>query len=219
MDLQIYLKGIYLFRYISIFFLLSMGCASGTGEWRSKLLYSNKEFGKRQYSTRNSILLLPLITEKGFDTGTALPQVVQKEALHRLQGNIEIYFKKDFEEAYLLTNSRELLDSFYIKLFANDFLALTSYDSVWRSVPSQYIMVIRINNGARINSFDGILKRKAVLEIELWDVKNVEVVWRAESSGFEMNSKITDAEFIAQGIKEAFKLLPEFLPVANEENW
>ena len=73
--------------------------------------------------------------------------------------------------------------------------------------------------GMRISSFDGVTKKKAVLEGEIWHKKNSEVVWRAQTSGFEMDKKRGDAQFIADGIKELFKLLPEFIPLKEVENW
>ncbi len=218
MNKRDYLKIIRLFSLFPFFFLI-IQCASKTGEWRSKLLFVNEDVSKGRLLSGGSILLFPLITEKGFDTTASLSSEKQAKMLHAIRGKLKLYVKKEFEENYLSNNDRALLDSFYISLFANDLLKITASDSIWKSVPSRYILLIRVDKGIRINTFDGVLKRKAVLEGELWDAKNIEVVWRAQSSGYEMDDKVADAVFVAEGMKEIYRLLPEFLLDTKGKNW
>lgn len=194
-------------------------CVPNTGKWESQLLYKKDEIKHNKLTTGNSVLLFPLIREKTFDTTAELsPEVVLKPIIKQ-QTEIELLFKKDFEKAFSANNSRESLDSFYVKLFENDILGIMTSDSAWKYMPGQFLLIIRMRKGVRINSFDGIMKRKAVLESEIWDRKKGEVIWRAQTSGFEMNKKTGDAQFIAEGIKEIFKLLPEFIPFKEMENW
>ena len=204
---------------LSIIVTIVTGCAPKTGHWESELLYKKDEIDHNKLTTGNSILLLPVIIEEGFDTTTALSPEVLIKSLLRQQGQIEVFFRKDFEKAYLSNQRRESLDSFYVKLFKNDMLAITTSDSASKYMPCRFVVILRLNKGVRISSFDGIMKRKAVLEGEIWDKKNIEVVWRAQTSGFEMGKRTDDAQFIANGIKEIFKLFQQFIPLKEVENW
>ena len=199
--------------------ILFIVCAPNTGQWESELLYKKDEIAHNKLTTGNSILLFPLIREKAFDTTTTLKPEVLIRSVLKQQAEIEVLFKKDFEKAYRANNSGESLDSFYVQLFENDMLGITTSDSAWKYMPSQFVIVMRLNTGVRISSFDGVTKKKAVLESEIWDKRKSEVVWRARTSGFEMDKKKGDAQFIADGIKELFTLLPEFIPLKEVENW
>lgn len=199
--------------------VLFISCVAPTVQWQSELLYSSSELKDNRLSVGNSILLLPLITKDGFDTSHSLSPEVLTKSLMATQQKLKLFFKNDFEESFLSRNSRELLDSFYVSLIKNDILALHSVDTVWKSLPGRFVIVLRLNTGFRIKSFDGIVKRKAELEGELWDIKRIEVVWRARSSGYQMDTKITDGEFVAGGVRELFNLLPDFIPVRDEEEW
>ena len=204
---------------LSITVTIVTGCAPKTGHWESELLYIKDEISHNKLTTGNSILLFPLIIDEGFDTSAALSPKLLKKSLLSQSGGIEVFFKKDFEKAYLSTQPWELLDSFYVKLFKNDILAITTSDSAWKYMPGLFVVIFRLNKGLRISSFDGIMKKKAVLEGEIWDKKNIEVVWRGQTSGFEMGKKTNDAQFIASGIKEIFKLFPQFISLKEVDNW
>ncbi len=199
--------------------VIFISCTAPSVQWKAELLYTSSELESNRLSTGNSILFLPLITRDGFDTSRTLSPEALTKSLVATQGKLKLFFKKDFEESFLPRNSRELLDSLYASLFRNDILALHAVDTVWKTIPARFVIVLRLNTGVRIKSFDGIVKRKAELEGELWDTKRIEIVWRAQSSGYQMDTKITDAEFISRGVREIFNLLPEFIPVRDEEDW
>lgn len=205
--------------WVGILGVLLVSCIAPSAQWKSELLYSSSELENNRLSVGNSILLLPLITKDGFDTSHALSPEVLTKSLMATQQKLNLFFKKDFEESFLPRNNRKMLDSFYVSLFKNDILALHAVDTVWKSIPGRFVIVLRLNTGVRIKSFDGIVKRKAELEGELWDTKRIEIVWRAQSSGFQMDTKVTDAEFILGGLREIFNLLPDFIPVRDEEDW
>ncbi len=209
------------FKILSLFILITFipQCASKVEQWHSEQLYSIENLGRNRLSAECSFLLFPVIISKSFDSTAALsPEKLQK-ILRKYQIGVKTYIKKDFEDKYLSLHSKDSLDRFYTILFEKDILSLAAKDSVWNSMPGQYLILIRLNNGMSIKSFDGLQKRKIVLESELWHTKRHEVVWRLKTSGFEMKKKVSDAEFIAQGVEEIFKQIPEFLSVRNEENW
>lgn len=206
---------------ICIYFIVSISvyCASKSSQWKSELLFSNKQLENTARTTGHSVLVLPIIKDNSFDSSQAVSPEKFTKALMREKETIKVYFQKDFEESFILKHGKELLDSFYTSLCKNDILALNALDTVWKNLPGEYLITIRLSTGVRIRSFDDIVKRKAQLESELWDIKRVEVVWRAQSSGYEMNVKVTDAEFIINGIKNICTLMPDFIPIREEENW
>ncbi len=200
-------------------FCMLLTCASQSGEWQGKLLYSNKQLAVTDRATGRDVVVLPLIIDNRFDTGQSLaPERFTKALIHD-QGAVRVLFRKDFEEKLILKYGREHLDSFYMALIKNDILALNALDTVWNGIPGRYLLTIRVTTGVRINSFDDIVKRKADLEAELWDSKKIEIIWRGQSSGYEMDPEVSDAAFIMKGIQTLFMLLPEFIPVREEDNW
>ncbi|MGD9199985.1 MAG: hypothetical protein PVI26_00340 [Chitinispirillia bacterium] len=207
------------FYFLIIFFISFFDCVNKTGKWNSEVINASDKLKNNRLSTDNSILLLPLITSYGFDTSIALSPKNQTELLKKIQKHISFYYRADLENEFSKKNNIKELDNFYKKLIDGKTLDLTVFHSVWESMPSHYVMVFRINNGSRIRSFDGILKRKVLLEAELWDSEKVEIVWHAKSSGVEMNKDKSDAEFILNGIRNTFELLPEFFRAVNESNW
>lgn len=208
-----------IFFIVLILIVYFFNCSIKTGKWNSEIIYSNEGLKNDRMSTDNSVLLLPLITKVGFDSSNTFSPHIQTELLKTIQKYITYYYKADLEKKYSEKNETGKLDDFYQKLIDGNTLALTASHSVWENMPSHYLMAIRLNNGSRIRSFDGILKRKVSLEAELWDAKRVEIVWHAKSSGVEMNKNKSDAEFVLKGIKNIFELLPEFFRAANESNW
>jgi|GEM_PF-3185175 len=202
-----------------VLLLLFAGCTPGTRQWSSEILFQKNEIEHNRLSTGNSILLFPLVTESGFDTTSAFSPAALTKDLLQLQKGVTLAGKADFEKAYRAAHTSESLEAFYRGLFKNDMLVLTTNDSAWACMPAQFVVIIRLNKGVRISSFDGILKRKVALESEIWNAKNAEVVWRGQVSGFEMNKEKSDADVLVAGIRELFKLFPEFIPRNEIENW
>lgn len=190
-----------------------------TGKWHPKIVFSRETLGTDRLSTGNSILLLPLISENEFDTNTALLPQIQRKTLLKYQEGIKIFTKESFEKIFQTPEEQQLLTNFYSQLFKNEILVLASLDTIWKQLPSRYLMVIRIIKGSRISSFEGKLKRKAFMEMELWDARYREIACRVHSQGFEMNEEISDIKFLAKGLESIFTILPHFFPEANTENW
>lgn len=199
--------------------VLFMQCAAKKGQWKAELLFENQKLASSKRTTGHTVVVLPLVTDSCFDTSRALAPEKFSRELIREQESIRLLFQNDFEESIILKHGREMLDSFYAAIGTNDMLALHALDTVWKSLPGEYLLAVRVASGVRINSFDNVVKRKAQLEAELWDIRTIEVVWRAKASGFEMNVSVTDAQFVIDGIKKIGTLLPDFIPVREEENW
>lgn len=204
---------------LSIFLCMFLFCDSKTGHWKSELLYVNDELGNDRLETGNTFLILPIIYNDRFDTGTVFrPEIISKR-LKKINSGIEVVFKEKFEKQIINQITMGELDSFYNKLFSNKILKITSEEKVWQAISQRYVMLFRINKGVRISSFDGILKRKAEIESELWDTRTIEIIWRSKSSGYEMDRKVSDAKFILKGLLSLLENIPEIFSFDNKENW
>ena len=175
--------------------------------------------GRDRLADECSFMLFPVIINGGFDSSDALSPKGLRKILHTYQSGVNVYLREDFEKRYLARHDRDTLDMFYSHLFNREILSLAGSDSLWSAMPGRYLVVIRLHDGMSIKSFEGVRKRKIVLESELWHTKRHEVVWRLRTSGFEMGDTVSDAEFIARGVEEIFSRIPEFLSSRNEENW
>ena len=202
-----------------LLYVLIIPAEAGESEWVPSVAYVQRGLGKDRLSDNNSILLMPLINEKLFDTSKALrPQRIIDLYL-KPQRKAGACFKEDFEERFIAKYKKNVSWQFYKHLLNGEILSLAKDDSAWSVMPCRYVFLLRITKGMRIQSFEGVTKRKAVLEGEMWDSRTAEIVWRGQVTGSSVNVKISDSDFIIEGIIRLFRQLPEFYQVRNEENW
>jgi hypothetical protein len=212
------MKRVFIFGLIVLCAFFS-GCAPQAERWQSELLYAMEDLGRDRLAGECSFMIFPIIINDAFDTSDILSPKRLKKLLHKIQNGAKVYTHGEFEKKYLASHGKDSLELFYSDLFKKDILSLASRDTVWSAIPGRYLLIIRLNEGMSIKSFEGVKKRKIVLESELWHTKRHEVVWRLQTAGYEMKEKVTDAEFIAEGIEEVLKEIPLFLSSKNEENW
>ncbi len=194
-------------------------CAPKIAQWKTELLFSSDKVKSKRLDTGKSLLLLPLIANQTFDTSAALAPEEVSRSLLGTQGNIKVLFKKDLDAVCLAKNVTASCEIFYAALFKNKILEIATCDTIWQNMPTRYMIVLRVHNGVRISSFDGVTKKRGVIEGELWDAQTGEVIWRAQAAGTEMDKTVTDRQFLANGIREVFTLLPEFIPIQDEVDW
>lgn len=204
---------------LSSLLLLVFGCAGPKGTWKGKVLHQTPNLGKDRLAHGRSILVLPLLTEKGFDTTDKIMPAAHESVKKSSDKNIATCLKSDLDSIYSQKYSQSIPKSFYNNLQKNDILAITSADSVWEILPCRYLLTIRVTGGMTIKTFEEKVKKKVSIEGEMWDSDNPGVVWRAEVYGYEIDAGRKDHEFISSGIQHLLTMLPNFLPFSNEENW
>ncbi len=202
-----------------VLIIVCMHCASRHSLWQTELQYIMKDLGRDRLAPECSYLVLPLIIDNALDSSIKVSPKHIGKTLQKYQPGKRVFSYKTLEKRFLKRHPQTLLDSFYQDIISQKILSLTARDSVWEYIPSSYVLIIRVTHGVHIKSFEGLQKRKVVLEGELWYVKNREIAWHVRSTGHEMNRKIPDGEFILKGIEELIKEIPPFLAVQNEENW
>lgn len=194
-------------------------CSAQTGAWRSEVLHYNSNAIEDRYTAGRSVLVLPLIADGKFDTSTTFSSREQAKVIQSIRRSAVPVLQNEFETHCLQTNANLPLDSFYTDIFTQDILSLAAREAVWHCIPGRYMLVTRIQKGVRIQSFEGTVKRKAVVHGELWDVKQYEIIWSANATGVEIGKKITDKKFIMNGLKTLYQALPDIIPVVNEDEW
>ncbi len=206
--------------FITLFMIsLLVSCAGPQGTWKGKILHQDLKLGKDRLAHGRSIMVLPLISEKGFDTTNRIMPSAHESVKKSSDKAMATCLKSDLDSLYSKKYSSGIPEAFYEKLQKNDILGITASDSVWEILPCRYLLTIRIIGGMTIKSFEEKVKKKVSIEGEMWDSDNPGVVWRAEVYGYEIDSGREDYDFIASGVQHLLMLLPDFLPFSNEENW
>lgn len=204
---------------LSILLLMIINCAGPQGTWKGKILHQDPKLGQDRLAHGRSILVLPLITENGFDTTDKIMPAAHESVKTSSDKKLATCLKTDLDSIFIRKYSKGIPEDFYKKLKDNDILGITTSDSIWEILPCRYLLTIRVTGGMTIKTFEEKVKKKVSLEGEMWDSENPGVVWRAEVYGFEIDAGRKDYDFIASGVQQLLTMLPPFLPFSNEENW
>lgn len=210
-----------LLKNFSLLFFIFMiiNCAGPQGTWKGQILHQDNLLGKDRLAHGRSILVLPLITDDGFDTTDKIMPSAHESVKSSSDKEMATCLKSDLDSLYIKKFNNGIPKEFYKNLFDNDILSITASDSVWEMLPCRYLLTVRLTGGMTIKTFENKIKKKVSLEGEMWDSDNPGVVWRAEVYGYEIDSGRKDHAFIASGVNHLLTLLPSFLPFSNEENW
>jgi hypothetical protein len=191
--------------------------STGSASYRASIVYQQRNFSGGSLSGQ-SVMVLPILSKKGFDTTAALGASECAALLSGIRGDIKPVFRDEFEKRYLAGHDSASLANFYNKLASGEVIALGTSDSVWKAMDAAYCSVVRIKNALTIKGFDGVVKRRLILETELWDVDSSETVLRVEVQG-KAGQQTSDVDFIRAALRSAFEKLPAFAPASHEKAW
>jgi hypothetical protein len=191
--------------------------STGSASYRASVVYQQRNFSGGSLSGQ-SVMVLPILSKKGFDTTSALGASECAALLSGVRGDVTPVYRDEFEKRYLAGHDSASLANFYNKLASGEVMALCTSDSVWKAMGTPYCSVIRIKNALTIKGFDGVVKRRLVLESELWDVDSSETVLRVEVQG-RAGQQTSDVDFVKAALRSAFEKLPAFAPASHEKNW
>jgi hypothetical protein len=200
-----------------------IGCApyarrGAVVRYTAKLLYANDAFNGASFSGQ-SLLVLPGLTGKGPVAIRAFSPRQMGSSLQKLRKDLHLSYGEAFEQAYKKSHDERSLFNFYASLFNGDVIAIQTSDSVWKTIDAAYVLVVRLKYAAVIRGFDGNSHKRLSMEVELWDVKVSETVWRLEVQGFDDAGTNTDDHFIGNALCEAFLRMPGYVPSNNESDW
>ncbi len=196
-------------------------CVAGSrsSEWKYKVIFCDTATLSSRYATTNTITVVPLISVGKFDTlFKSYPEIIGK-ALHESKPALTATSTADLETAWKNAYPGRSISEFYKPIIDNKILDITNSDSAWKIISTQYLMISRIVNGVAISDMEHRYKRRAEIVIELWNVKTAGVVWRASAEGYEMDRRVSDADFILSGLTGLFAKLPTVYSVVNAEKW
>lgn len=164
-------------------------------------------------------MLLPVYTRQGFDTTGVVAPAAQARMLKETRENLEVFFRQELDSMWVRAHDQAELDSFYVRMFSGDILAVAAADSVWAMMPARFVVAARVRSGLRIKTFEGVSRTRAEIEVEVWDALGAEIVWRAEGFGLHTDPSLPDDKFLAEGLRKIYSLLPKCLPPDKSERW
>lgn len=181
-----------------------------------KQLYAEKNFTGRSLYDKN-IGLCPVLLSDGVDKAV-LSDKKLLETLKKTLPDLRVNRIEELEIAFKKNNKSELLANFYEKLYKSDMVFLQTSDSIWNLIQSDYLVVIRVKGGYSFKTFKSKILKRLDLETELWDCKNMEVVWRGcvESSCARNRP---DRLLFSDAIKKALGQLPSPVPSYDDREW
>lgn len=182
-----------------------------------KHLYTEKHFTGRSVYDR-TISLCPVLFEDGPDT-TLLSEKKLSETLKKIRPDLKINSVKKMENAFTGDSGSQLLANFYEKLYKSDMVSLQTSESVWSKAQSDYLLVIRVKGGYSLKTFKKRTLKKIDLETELWNCRNMEVVWRGSVESSCTKGEISDSHAFSETVKRAFNELPSAVPSYDDNEW
>ena len=190
-----------------------------TGGWDATKVYADEKVMSSRLSEGNSVVILPLIVGQVFDTLRG--DFVKKAAtsLSKTQSAFKPLTIDDLCISWNKMNAGRPIDSFFMPILADNILRLASLDDAWAAVPAHYLMITRLVGGVAIAGTESRYKRRATITVEIWDATTQSVVWRGKANGYEMDRRVSDADFILNGLKALYEKLPPVFPVVNDERW
>jgi hypothetical protein len=191
---------------------------TGPAQYTVKIAYCEQHFNGASL-TGQTVLVLPVLTRTGHDTGSYFSPRRQIEILQKVRNDLHYSTSYDFEKKYLSAHDSLSLYHFYQSLYKGEVVKAQTSDSIWKAMDAAYMMFVGIKYAATIRSFDGNSRRNLHVDVELWDVASGETVWRVEVIGIDKSIGTTDTRFIKGSLYEAFSKLPGYLPANNENNW
>jgi hypothetical protein len=202
--------------------VLVLSCAyiplTPSESYLATVLYQQRSFAGTSLSNE-TVLILPALTKTGPDSMPPLSPLELGELLQGRRGDVQPVPPEEFEAHCKAAYGQGVLNRFYKLLYSSNVVAIQNSDSVWKQMKTGYCSVTRITRGLRIRGFEGSLKRKMVLETELWSVDSAEAVWRVQVECTARGDKPSDAELVRRSLQKAFDKIPVFAPGNNERNW
>jgi hypothetical protein len=212
-------KKTYLSIFILLFFALCSPRPDSTAVTYDATITFQDPFFSGASLSEVPVLILPIVKRNMFDTSETVSPLVITQLLQTVRKDIVPVYKSDFEAAYLAKYDSTKLADFYKSLCAGDMLALANSETVWKQMHVSYCCVTRMKNAVTIKDFDDIVKRRMILETELWNADSSAVVFRVEVKAGARGARMKDDEFVKAALNAAFAKLPVFSPANNEKNW
>lgn len=193
-------------------------CTMPISGFSTKKLYFADGINSRTLSSA-SISVGPVLTRQGIDVlDSSNYDKISKLIISKRPDLMLIPFNQIQKHLYL-DIGKEQSDSLFIRLYNDNTLKLQLYNSLWKFLPCDFFMIIRIRDAMSIKTFNNMHKKRLRLEAELWNCKSQETVWRIEVAGIYDGKRYTDKEILSEGIEKIYAELPITAPSYENCNW
>ena len=115
--------------------------------------------------------------------------------------------------------SGEKLAAFRSLLFRGEVVTLQALDTVWKNIGYDFILVIRLRRGMSIRTFNQMMRKRFIVEAELWDCGEAETVWRVSIDGKCSRPGYSDRKFLLESLVPVATALPASLPAYDTRTW
>lgn len=198
--------------------LMLYSCASVSTRYLVKETYSADRFSGKGIGS-GTIAVFPFLDRGGALNGKHFTFAHISDTLEER--------RKDLKFKGICWNAKECLsqvasedlDSLFQILYESKLLKVNQFDTIWQTFEGRYLLVFYLRKAMSIYTFNKIVRKRVLVEAELWDCREVEVVWRASVDGTCTKKQVTDAEFLASGAGTIIGLLPKVLPEYEEGRW
>jgi hypothetical protein len=170
-------------------------------------LYGKKGFTGNDLSGQR-ILISPLITRTGFESGGALTSGAIAGAASDKRPDLRFEKSDDFMARYRARHGEEDLERICQDFFQGAMVSLQTNTGFWTELNSDYLMVLKLTYGLKTRSVGKETTRQMRIEGELWECDSLEVVWRAVVEGRCKGDLTTDTDLILKAVSRLIEVLP-----------
>ena len=199
---------------------VALSCSPPPYGYTLHQLYTRERFSGKELNGR-TIGVLPIINENGPCTTGFLKQQNHFTMMRKIRPDLKLLSADSVEELFRKKWPADSLTAFYTLVFKGDMVSLQTADSLWSAANSglDYAMVLRLKGASRVVTFNRQTRKRLRIEVELWDTREIEVVWRVVINGVSMSKALPDSQFIMEAIQKAYSALPKLLPSYDNSSW
>jgi hypothetical protein len=207
-------------RLLFVFVIVSLliGCSPTRCGFAIDTSYQAPFFDSRVLTGR-SLVVVPLLKDAKVDSSGLLSDVSYLQSLRKLREDLNcVSFNKSADKIRTRFGD-PLFNTFIVNLFKGDIPVLQTSDSVWNIISEEYMSVIRVKSAHSVRMFSGDVRKRILLEGELWDCRKAEVVFRLSVNGLCLTEDVKDDRFIMDGILTFYRELPAAIPAYDTQSW
>ena len=198
--------------------LLVVACTPPPFEFTLTNNYQRENFSGRDVAG-GTIGLCVLLTDTGVVTAEVLPSKTIVKKIRSTRPDLNF---KEPDSVYRRLGhflAPTDLQRFRSLLYNGDLVALQALDTVWGVVGYDFLLALRLRRGMHIKTFNKMMRKRFLVEAELWDCKEIETVWRVIIDGKCSRPGFTDRKLLLESLASVASALPSALPAYDSKSW
>jgi hypothetical protein len=195
-----------------------MECTPPPFEFALSNTYRREYFSGRDVGNKVIGVYL-LLQAAGGSAKKELPSSLILRAVHKARPDL-LFAEPDSVSGRLQKElSPGSVERFQTLLFNGEVVALQESDTAWRTIGYDYLLAVRLRHGMDIRTFNQMLRKRVVLEAELWDCSQGEAAWRVIVNGQCSRKGYTDRQFLLEALSSIAAALPSAFPAYDSKSW